>query len=101
PVITLTPWVFQSIPFGCSLILPALASRSRLIWSREAAFPAAPLAGLVPAIHVLIRPGTGHEAVSRDRYAAVDRQNLAGNHARFVARQIKRHPGDVLRLDQP
>src|SRR5438270_9763809 len=39
--------------------------------------------------------------VSRDRYTAIDRQYLTCDHARIVARQIERHPGDVLRLDQP
>src|SRR5947199_6601165 len=40
-------------------------------------------------------------ALSRDRHAAVDRQDLAGDHARFVARQVERTLRDVVRLDQP
>jgi len=37
---------------------------------------------------------------SRDGYSAVDRQNLARDHARFVTGEIKCHAGDIVRLDQ-
>jgi len=37
---------------------------------------------------------------SRDGYPAVDRQNLARDHARFVTGEIKRHVSDIVRLDQ-
>jgi hypothetical protein len=37
---------------------------------------------------------------SRDGHSTVDRQNLAGDHARFVTGEIKRHVGDIVRLDQ-
>ena len=37
---------------------------------------------------------------SRDGYPAVDWQNLASHHARFVTREVKRHVGDIVRLDQ-
>src|SRR5437588_9727290 len=38
---------------------------------------------------------------SRDRHAAVDRQDLSGHHARLVGREVKGAAGDVLGLDQP
>src|SRR3984893_10382013 len=38
---------------------------------------------------------------SRNRHAAVDRQDLAGDHARFITGEIEGHAGNVLRLDQP
>jgi len=37
---------------------------------------------------------------SRDGYPAVDWQNLARDHARFVAGEIKRHVSDIVGLDQ-
>src|SRR5216683_4773278 len=37
---------------------------------------------------------------SRNRHAAVDRQDLPGDHARFVRGQVKRALGDVRGLDQ-
>src|SRR6266851_1255605 len=78
PGMTLTPWVFQSTrPASCcSLIVPAPKTRRCASYGS----PAPP---------------------SRDRHAAVDRQHLAGDEARLVRGEIKRHVGDVLRLDQP
>src|SRR5439155_23546413 len=37
---------------------------------------------------------------SRDRHAAVNRQDLAGDHARLIARQVQCTAGDIVRLDQ-
>ena len=37
---------------------------------------------------------------SRDGYPAVDRQNLARDHARFVTSEIKRRAGDIAGFDQ-
>src|ERR1700693_3895362 len=74
PGMTLTPLVFQSIG-PCSCV--------SLMW-------------LFPTRETV--PSYGRAApVSRDRDAAVDRQDLARHHARLVARQIERALGDVAR----
>src|SRR5437773_3396975 len=83
PGMTLTPWVFQSTPPASCLSLMSLfpALETALSYGRAGRLSGARRLG--------------------DRHAAVDRQHLAGDEARLVRSEIKRHVGDVLGLDQP